>query len=198
MTRFKESFLSNGGASSLQKLGPFILNFVLYILGLIVELERNASSSNKLIDDMKKKHKITDREDKNQKLIAKLEKKNQTLDNQNKSLENELEEMNQSLIAELERNEKISSNLKEVKQLQNDLFQISAKNGQTEVFQRIFVNQEIKNPKDQNGVTLLHQAAENGYESICQLIVDNTEESNPKDIIGKTKYLFLNYKLITF
>ena len=71
---------------------------------------------------MKKKHKITDREDKNQKLIAKLEKKNQNLDNQNKSLENELEEMNLSLIAELERNEKITSNLKEVKQLQNDLF----------------------------------------------------------------------------
>ena len=146
---------------------------------------------------MKKKHKITDREDKNQKLIAKLEKKNQNLDNQNKSLENELEEMNQSLIAELERNEKVTSNLKEVKQLQIDLFQISAKKGQTEVFQRIFVNQENKNPKDQNGVTLLHQAAENGYESICQLIVDNVEESNPKDIIGKIMYLFLNYIIIT-
>jgi ankyrin repeat protein len=171
----------------LTKIGPFFTNFCFVILGLIVELERNASSSNKLIDDMKKKHKITDPEDKNQKLIAKLEKKNQNLDNQNKSLENELEEMNLSLIAELERNEKITSNLKEVKQLQNDLFQISVKKGQTEVFQRIFVNQEIKNPKDQNGVTLLHQAAENGYESICQLIVDNTEDSNPKDIIGKIK-----------
>ena len=140
---------------------------------------------------MKKKHKITNPEDKNQKWITKLEKKNQTLDNQNKNLENELEEMNLSLIAELERNEKITSNLKEVKQLQNDLFQISAKNGQTEVFQRIFANQEIKNPKDQNGVTLLHLAAENGYESICQLIVDNTEESNPKDIIGKITYFLI-------
>ena len=145
---------------------------------------------------MKKKHKITDGEDKTQKLIAKLEKKNQNLDNQNKSLENELEEMNQSLISELETNEKITSNLKSVKQLQIDLFQISAKKGQFEVFQRIFVNQENKNPKDHNGVTLLHQAAEHGYESICQLIVDNIEDSNPKDIIGKIKFSLQYFKYV--
>ena len=76
------------------------------------------------------------------------------------------------------------------------MFQISAKNGQTEVFQRIFVNQEIKNPKDQNGVTLLHQAAENGYKSICQLIVDNTEgfldlrKSRPTARVGAITYIF--------
>ena len=96
MTMFKgNSFFFKWRSVELAKIWPIFTRFCFVILGLIVELERNASSSNKLIDDMKKKHKITDREDKNQKLIAKLEKSNQNLERQNQILENELEEMNQ-------------------------------------------------------------------------------------------------------
>ena len=45
---------------------------------------------------------------------------------------------------------------------------------------------EDKNPKDESGVTPLHEAAMHGNEDIVQIIIAAVDEKNPKDINGLT------------
>ena len=45
---------------------------------------------------------------------------------------------------------------------------------------------EDKNPKDESGVTPLHEAAMHGNEDIVQIIIAVVDEKNPKDNNGST------------
>ena len=55
-----------------------------------------------------------------------------------------------------------------------------------ESFKLILENVHNKNPRNDFGVTPLHQAAREGYFEICNLIIENVAEKNPKDDKGKT------------
>ena len=118
--------------------------------------------------------------------VVKVEKNEHSVDqtDANQKLIVELEKKNQSLIGNLKNNEKIVNQLNEV--IEHDVLQTAAKNGYNNLFEKVLEKRLDKNPRDKNGVTLLHHAAENGHGYICEFIISVVEDRNPKDIIGKT------------
>ena len=56
-----------------------------------------------------------------------------------------------------------------------DPFYFAARKGFSEICEMIMENMEEKNPKDECGITPLHQAAEYGELEVCKLIIENVQ-----------------------
>ena len=58
--------------------------------------------------------------------------------------------------------------------------------GYLEIFKQIFDKIEAKNPRNQDGITPLHNAAKHGHLEICKLICQSIGNKNPADNRGET------------
>ena len=55
-----------------------------------------------------------------------------------------------------------------------------------DLYERLILKEENKNPKDSTGYTLLHYAVENGHEKLSRMIINLTDAKNPKNNDGNT------------
>lgn len=60
----------------------------------------------------------------------------------------------------------------------NVYLHIVAKTGQLEMFRRILENDEIKNPRNDNGKTPFHSCCERGHVEVAKYLIKNGNELN--------------------
>ena len=78
-------------------------------------------------------------------------------------------------------------NIPKILQKEDTYLHLSAKRGQTKMFENILDKEDVKNPKNQDGDTAFHYVCQNGHLKIANIIILRSAELN-FDLNAKNKH----------